>query len=471
MTSLKEEASQMLLFLKNIENIEIKRWNAGADQPEIIFKSMVMNISLELRNKRSFVGVSISSGELSTAVRIADYTLRISCESGDKSFINADTYEENWEVCNQLGGLNSSKMAKNPANALLRLVPWGGLAACLSTGRDDTKNKSKHGLRSGLAYCFLPLPVLTGLPVMVNGFFELSSNRRDIWQGGGPGAEMTGDGRIRAEWNLSLMKDVIAPSYVRLLLKARGILGFNEVYQSLWPTSPSVSAPWSVIVENTLLGCRDEKLLYVGQKEPITSDGRIKDEGITGLLNLSLKALSGMTNDSCSNSWVVCNQAVLLPDFTEDSQGRALAMLTIEEENMLGEFLLNSEQPFVQCSSALRKALSKSKIITKIAFPNLVRNILKSSHDELEKGVHMYTPSAAMCSSFLLRYCLCDLNPAVSTDCKKLDMLPILPLGGTQDSVGVVRVFSKNEASAAKEVSSIGFSISQVLLVIIMLLL
>jgi len=36
----------------------------------------------------------------------------------------------------------------------------------------------------GRAFCFLPLPVLTGLPVHVNAYFELSSNRRDIWFGG-----------------------------------------------------------------------------------------------------------------------------------------------------------------------------------------------------------------------------------------------------------------------------------------------
>ncbi len=34
---------------------------------------------------------------------------------------------------------------------------------------------------TGRAFCFLPLPTLTGLPVHVNGYFELSSNRRDIW--------------------------------------------------------------------------------------------------------------------------------------------------------------------------------------------------------------------------------------------------------------------------------------------------
>jgi sacsin len=42
--------------------------------------------------------------------------------------------------------------------------------------------------RRGQVFCFLPLPVDSGLPVFVNGYFELSSNRRDIWFGAGEGA-------------------------------------------------------------------------------------------------------------------------------------------------------------------------------------------------------------------------------------------------------------------------------------------
>ena len=77
---------------------------------------------------------------------------------------------------------------------------------------------------------------------------------------------MTGDGRTRAEWNLSLMRDVISPSYVRLLLRVRDILGYTEIFQNLFPSE--VSAPWSVIVESTLARCACEKLLYVGPLSP-----------------------------------------------------------------------------------------------------------------------------------------------------------------------------------------------------------
>lgn len=56
----------------------------------------------------------------------------------------------------------------------------------------------------GRAFCFLPLPAKTGLPVHVNGYFELSSNRRDIWYG----QDMDRGGKLRSDWNVCLLEDV-----------------------------------------------------------------------------------------------------------------------------------------------------------------------------------------------------------------------------------------------------------------------
>ena len=49
---------------------------------------------------------------------------------------------------------------------------------------------------------FLPLPVRTGLPCHVNAFFELSTNRRDIWYG----ADLQGAGKLRSDWNAALLQ-------------------------------------------------------------------------------------------------------------------------------------------------------------------------------------------------------------------------------------------------------------------------
>ena len=209
--SLQQEASAMLLFLKNIESIEIKHWLAGDKEPRRVFACEITNLTSQLRGLRSFAGGTNSSNSgtaVATAataaagggdgIVIADFSLRVRCSTSHAPPTSATSsttlspsppppqsvvvHEEQWEVCNQLGGILANAIAADQANTFLRLVPWGGVAACVGHSAEPTLTT-----RAGLAYCFLPLPVHTGLPIMVNGFFELSSNRRDIWQAGGPG--------------------------------------------------------------------------------------------------------------------------------------------------------------------------------------------------------------------------------------------------------------------------------------------
>lgn len=197
--ALKQEAASMLLFLKHIERIEILELRPDVPEPIGIFACGIDNLTTELRNKRRFVtdGRQLSAvlGNPRSSAHI-DFNLNIQCQTGDGA-----VYSERWELCNQLGGKEASVIAVDPTNALLRLIPWGGVAVCVSNTRMPVAALNASAA-DGVAYCFLPLPVRTGLPVMVNGFFELSSNRRDVWQAG---SDMTGDGRTRALWNISLM--------------------------------------------------------------------------------------------------------------------------------------------------------------------------------------------------------------------------------------------------------------------------
>ena len=142
---------------------------------------------------------------------------------------------DKWLMVNGIGGGRARDLASKINEHNLKLVPWVGVAALLESS--DTP------LESGRAYCFLPLPVKTGLPVQINGYFELSSNRRDIWHG----TDMTGVGQLRSEWNSVLLEDVIGPAYARLILEATRIIGFNDQFLSLWPTS-LVDKPWMSVV-------------------------------------------------------------------------------------------------------------------------------------------------------------------------------------------------------------------------------
>lgn len=142
---------------------------------------------------------------------------------------------ERWMVCNGLGGGEARRLALQQASSGngVRLVPWAGCAARIGGAPVD-----------GQAFCFLPLPIYTGLPVHLNGYFELSSNRRDIWRG----EDMVGDGRMRAEWNMALLKDAIAPLYARLLSEAAASLGPCPDFYDLWPQAEPQES-WGVMVQ------------------------------------------------------------------------------------------------------------------------------------------------------------------------------------------------------------------------------
>lgn len=71
---------------------------------------------------------------------------------------------------------------KDVQRAGLKIIPWCGVAAPLTQSITGMKNVfCLCLLGKGHAFCFLPLPAKTTLPVHINGYFELSQNRRDIW--------------------------------------------------------------------------------------------------------------------------------------------------------------------------------------------------------------------------------------------------------------------------------------------------
>ena len=146
-------------------------------------------------------------------------------------------------ILTSLGGGRCQIMACNPKYRHMKLLPWGGVAAHL------TRNGKPAPPCNGSAFCFLPMPAETGLPVHINGYFELSSNRRDIWWGD----DMTGEGKIRCEWNSSLLNDVIAPLYVNLVLLAGRIIGPAQ-YSALFPIQ-SKNEVWKLIVKEFYHEC------------------------------------------------------------------------------------------------------------------------------------------------------------------------------------------------------------------------
>ena len=225
-----DEAAAMLIFLKNVARIRVFEWSPGAEAPTELFDAAITNCDADLRALRTFMlraGDPAAPHNVVPRTVACDYVLNIrtrrrrppltlSGGGGDGDSWAADVTRA-WMVCNQYGGGRARSIASDPENAHVRFVPWGGVATPVPTADEDPTDVACVGK----AYCFLPLPVETRLPVHVNGYFELSSNRRDIWFGD----DMAGDGRLRAEWNDALLADVVAPAYARLLAALATLIG------------------------------------------------------------------------------------------------------------------------------------------------------------------------------------------------------------------------------------------------------
>ena len=109
-----------------------------------------------------------------------------------------------------------------------KTVPWAGAAALISR----TSNIEQSPF-VGRAYCFLPLPQETNLPIHINGFFDLDSSRRELTSD-----FLTGRDQKRVQWNRLLVRHVLAQAYANLIVSLVEDLGETETekFYSFFPT-------------------------------------------------------------------------------------------------------------------------------------------------------------------------------------------------------------------------------------------
>jgi hypothetical protein len=234
MESFSKEASSMCMFLKYIKTIRLSIWHqdetaprmfsnveASDDDKEAALKIPKMLSSPDVLDK---ITAAHNAGDVIESDFVKQITTTMSNESGEVTTV------ERYLLCNRLG-----TDAGNPACTLalanavgtgdqgakgkgkLRLLPLAGIAALLSRVHDSRVEQLTGDDRfTGSAFCFLPLPIKTGLPVHVNAFFDLSTDRRSITQSTGDMTDST-----KAQWNVLLRDYVITPLYCHVLAKAK----------------------------------------------------------------------------------------------------------------------------------------------------------------------------------------------------------------------------------------------------------
>lgn len=280
------------------------------------------------------------------------------------------TQRDEYLICTALGGGECRRMACQSDYRHMKFIPWGGVAAHLK------RNGDPPSCVVGNAFCFLPLPAETGLPIHINGYFELSANRRDIWFG----QDMTGDGEIRSKWNSALLKDVIAPLYTELLLSASHLLGPGRHYNQLWPIDVNGDV-WKQVRDAVYDKSQNLPLLY--------------------------SSLHG-------GKWLSANSAVVISD-TDTNETKS----NQEKASKLAKILLTEELNIVSIPSTLCKTLREQNCKHTEVSPAMVRSWFKRNihHPSLGNPTDML---------FLLKYCLEDIIE--SNDFTELIGLRFIPM-------------------------------------------
>uniref|UniRef100_A0A4W5NX70 Sacsin/Nov domain-containing protein n=1 Tax=Hucho hucho TaxID=62062 RepID=A0A4W5NX70_9TELE len=196
--------------------------------------------------------------------------------------LSSDKRQSQWIIAEQFGSFKGNTDMKGETGR----VPQASLAACVSS-------HSKQDDFSGQVLCSLPLPGKTGLPVHVNGHFQVDSSRRALWKEDGKS--------LKTDWNESLKRNIIAPLYAGLLNyicnlmkgKSNSIHLNNSVldssYLSFFPTiTEDIGLDWHEMIHEVYRSVNEKELCVMSSVIDVES----KEDMSSILLKLGLMKIN-----------------------------------------------------------------------------------------------------------------------------------------------------------------------------------
>jgi len=145
-----------------------------------------------------------------------------------------NTITSDWRVVGMLRVDRQERLLgiiKELAQQREKAVPWAGAAARISTNSTDGKERAFVGR----TYCFLPLSE-SGLPIHINGFFDLDSSRTKLTSG----SNLSGRDANRVQWNELLIKYTVAYACAKLVRDLVTDIGDTDplYFYSFWAVDP-----------------------------------------------------------------------------------------------------------------------------------------------------------------------------------------------------------------------------------------
>ncbi|KAK6186977.1 hypothetical protein SNE40_006231 [Patella caerulea] len=197
---LKVQIFPCMLFLENITKIKIASVNRKGDlniEHKVSSKMSKKDTKKQKKYNNYLRELSDKMGELQPNTLKAPFEIQITLNLRETK----SSKHEQFAIVKRVGFLPEyefpEKLNRAYDKGIVQKLPRGGVAINLA------------GKVNGNAYCTLPLPILTGLPVHINGQFALDhESRRNL--------RCVKDS-IEGQWNEHLAKYVIVPAYISAL--------------------------------------------------------------------------------------------------------------------------------------------------------------------------------------------------------------------------------------------------------------
>ena len=283
MKALREELFEVMIFVNNVRKITLCDIDPTTGERINVY-SVAAVLSAEDETKRQEFATFIKNIRKSAEqpsdiypydieVKNCSYVLNLEDNRGN---------QEKWLVVQQVGFEKQVQPSITDAyrRGSLGMLPRGGVACLLE--KNSTLDEPE--IRAKKAYCFLPLPLETSLPLHINGHFALDhESRRNLWRDKA--------GNSRTDWNNALFEDVIASCYLKLLDEVRSFFHIqisptlaqsklhcnNDAliakiyeYEKLFPLFTSEETYWATLIRSVYRGMDEKGLRLL----PVVRGGR-----------------------------------------------------------------------------------------------------------------------------------------------------------------------------------------------------
>ena len=294
-SSLKVEAPKLLLFLKSVLKVSIYEWDELSNSPSCKFCVSISETMRQYREECYKLAEECDTSCESTTALLSTATTE--CFEEEVGEQQCRKMQYHWLIINCMG---SDAAELRMLAEKMKVLPWVGIACPVAVELDlqgqtpinlghvserneliETFSRVKQLLpresltvkegnsgcsMDGQAFCFLPLPGATALPVNLHGYFAVADNRRSIkW----PSHDEKGE---EAKWNKLLLDKVIAPLYALLLACRSCLLSYSEVSTgacqmdayAAWPVHAEIKNQviWREILQPVLTMIADLPVLW-----------------------------------------------------------------------------------------------------------------------------------------------------------------------------------------------------------------